>query len=109
MSDLIKNHWYQLHTLIAESSPVYTALILNSDKELIICLGEIFVNIGNLTIPLEEEEADYFSDRLSVVEQLMRVSGSRRDRRFLLRHETLVRHALRTVLNHLNSVSFFHG
>lgn len=100
MSDRI-NRWLDYLSVLSSCQRlVFDSVVGNSDKELLICVAECFVNIGNLRVGLAEEEVGFFQERILAVEELCELGRgeAEEERRTLRRHFHLVQRGLRAVL-----------
>ena len=94
---------HHLFVLISARPDLYRCLIETCEKDFIICIAEIFVNVGNLTISLEDTDIAFLRRNVKRVEKLGSITegGQRAARDTIIKHRFLVQRGITAALRAL--------
>ena len=102
-SDRVSKWVHYLNVLSSARTDLYHCIIETCDKDLLICVAEIFVNIGNLTISLDDKDIAFLRGNLKKVEALGSIvrGGQRAARDTLIRNRSVVQRGVAAALSAL--------
>lgn len=113
MSERILNYWHHLKVLEkAETSKLFDSILYYSDRELVLCIKEIFINLGNLNLEISDKDLSFLKRNIDGVSALTQLGGTKTsledDRGLILSHSLLVKKGLGIALQSLRN-SFNYG
>ena len=77
MSVRIKRNWHILSVLADSNNKLFDCIITHCDKEVIISIAEIFINLADKTISLSKGDLAWIESESESVEDLCLVGASR--------------------------------
>ena len=104
MSDNRVAKWIHHLCVLSSASPdLFRCLIETCHKDLLVCIAEIFTNIGNLTISLEDTDIAFLRKNVNRVEELGNVlgAGQRTARDIIIQRRFLVQRGIQAALRAL--------
>lgn len=104
MSERIVKYWHHLKVLQeTQSSKLFDCIVWYSDREIVLCIKEIFLNLGNLVLDIGDKDQRFLETNVSGVEELTRLGelSVEEDRRLISSHITLVQKGLAIALTSL--------
>lgn len=110
MSDRIKEYWHHLQVLSVSDQLLFDCIVSYSDKELTICIGELFLNLGNLHLKISDEDLEFLEQNVEGVEDLAWI-GSKKGRHeeqlsIIRGHFGLVKRGVQIALDSLTASGF---
>ena len=66
----VQNWIHHLHVLASARPTTFSCIISECDKDLLVAIAEIFVNIGNLTFEISDIDLRVFERHIDSVEEL---------------------------------------
>lgn len=111
MSDRVNIWWHHLWVLGSSEQQLFDCLIWYENKEFIVCLGEIFLNLGNLSFQVPESDLEYFRKNIKHIEILSGIGRGargdlRKERGVIRAHPRLVKRGVKVTLAYLTRVGF---
>ena len=98
----LNNHIHELYVLSFSSPAIYSVLINKSPSSLLTTIKEIFLNVEQLSFPINKEKQAVFESAVRSVEHIAKAQGPRL-KNLLLGKRRLVQVAILAALDYLEN------